>query len=274
MDINSRTRHRYHHRRPRDDAFYANVGRMLQARAEPTLVTEIGFDGVVVAVRPGDVLTLRLMTGPQIVHLFAWNPDDPDERVWPHETSGMENAFLVVGSRIWSMMARFRPLLTVVEDTVDTVSRPGSTGRHHFVLGGFETPAEWAAAGGDPSIPSGWARMRSLVAEHGGEPSAYRDHVSLFQKIAVDVSTQRIAEVPTDARAGDAISLYAETALRVALVPSAHRGGGLSPERLDGTVEAVNAEVREAVAIPLGWPYPEVPYPDLSSYVDASGSRT
>lgn len=265
----------YHTRRSIDHAFYDEVRSVLAAASEPHQSVGVGPTGVVLSAQAGDLLTMRLMDGPQVVHLFAWNPDDPDERIWPNETSGMENAFLRQDSRIWSQMARFRPLLTVVRDTVRTVDVPGApVGRHHFVLGGFETPAAWRAAGGDPAVPSPWERFLALLDGAGIDGSLYRDHISFFQKISVEPSTQRFRNLPSDAVAGDEVTLFAEIDLRVALVPSPYLGGGIAPSDITQPPRRVTAELSGSGMEPLSWPYASVPYPDICPYTDSSGRRT
>jgi uncharacterized protein YcgI (DUF1989 family) len=266
---------RYHHRRPFDQATYDAVRAALQsASAQPQGSGLLPAEGLVLTLAPSDVVRLTLVEGPQVVHLHAWNLDDPDERIWTNETSSKENAFLSVDHRIWGTMARFRPLLTVVEDTVRAIDAAGlPVGRHHFVLGGGETPFAWRVGGGDPAIPSAWDRFRDLMAAAGADPATYRDHVSLFQKVAIDVPSQRFDVVPSDSRTGDLVSLFAEIPLRVALVPSAYREGGTLPANLDGATRGVSWEIL-AVDVPSpGWPYPGVPYPDLAPYLGPEGRR-
>ena len=266
---------RYHHRRPYDQATY---DRVRSALSESVLGTWLGglipAQGIVVRLAASDVIRLTILDQAQVVHLYAWNVDDPDERIWTNETSSKENAFLVVDHRIWGTMARFRALLTVVEESVNarTEDRTGQ-GRHHFVLGGAETPLAWKAGGGDPGVPSAWDCFRALLESEGISPALYRDHVSLFQRVRVDVETQRFDVLPSEARANDMISLFAEIPLAVALVPSSYRGGGTDSRDLDGTVHRVRWAVAHVDVPAPGWPYPGVPYPDLAPYVDATGRR-
>jgi uncharacterized protein YcgI (DUF1989 family) len=176
--------------------------------------------------------------------------------------------------RIWGTMARFRPLLTVVEESLNSRAEAGDgNGRHHFVLSGGETPLAWELGGGDRAIPTTWHRFRSLLASTGADPGLYRDHVSLFQRVVVDVPSQRFEIVPSQAMPGDAIALFAEIALQVALVPSPFRGGGVLPSELDGSTHPVQWEVRHVPIAAPGWPYPGVPYPDLGPYLDENGRR-
>lgn len=232
------------------------------------------MDGVVITLAPSDILRLTVIERAQVVHMYAWNPDDPDERIWTNETSSKEDAFLAVDHRIWGTMARFRPLLTVVEDSVGARQVPGDgQGRHHFVLGGWETPFAWAVGGGNPEIPTTWHRFRALLDAAGVDPVLYRDHVSLFQRVMVDMSTQHFDVVGSDAQAGDRLAFFAEIPLAVALVPSPYREGGTWPADLDGTTNPVRWEILHVDVPPPGWPYPGVPYPDLTRYVDKRGHR-
>ena len=62
---------------------------------------------------------------------------------------------------------------------------------------------------------------------------------------------------------------YAELDLHLALVPSPFRGGGRPARALDGSVEPVRVETWATGIAPIGWPYPDVPYPDIQPYLDA-----
>lgn len=263
---------KYNDARPIDRRFYARVGRALASHRKPVNEVDLPFEGTVLHLEAGEVVTVALRTGPQIVHLFAWNPLDSDERIWPHETSGMEDAFLRIGSRVWGTMPRYRPLLTMVEDTVVTTDQPRElVGRHHFVLGGFETRLAWEAAGGRNDVPSGWERMVALLANAGFDTSNYRDHISLFQKMAIEPTTQRLFNLASDARPGDHVSLFAEIPIAVAFVPSTYRGGGIPVPDCDGRTDEVMLRVQNTHIEPLAWPYPGVRYPDISRYIDAQG---
>jgi uncharacterized protein YcgI (DUF1989 family) len=267
------TTDRYHHRRPIDHDFYDGL-ESTRAGRQPEDRVQLPPEGVVLELAGGDAVSVIESDGPQIVHLFAWNPHDSDERIWPHETSSVEDAFLRRHSRIWGTMARYRPLLTVLEDTVETVDHPGEPrGRHHFVLGGWEVPAIWRAAGGSPEVPSAWERMRDLIASSDGDSHTYRDHISLFQKISIGPTSQRLTNLRSDAKAGDQLALFAEIDLRLALLPSPYGPGGIEPRELSGAVSRVELAHYRGLGHPPGWPLEGVPYPDITSYVDQRGQR-
>jgi uncharacterized protein len=267
---------RYHHRRPFDKATYDAVRAALANEPVVRASGKLEPAGVIINLDPSDVLIIRLADDAQIVHLHAWNRDDPDERIWTNETSSKENAFLVRDHRVWSTMAHFRPLLTVVTDSLSDRRDAGDpVSPHHFVLGGSETPFAWRATGGDAAIPTVWDRFRGLLNSCQVDPSTYRDHISLFQRINVEVDTQRFDVVPSQARCGDEVGLFAEIPLGVALVPCPSREGGHPASALDGLTRDVRWDVVQVDVQAPGWPYPRVPYPDLSPYLDPrTGTRS
>ena len=71
----------------------------------------------------------------------------------------------------------------------------------------------------------------------------------------------------------DMADLFAEIDLGLAVCRSPYREGGIPIAELDGSTRAVRVSLEEGVAEPLDWPYPDVPYPDLSLYLDDSGHR-
>lgn len=260
---------RYHHRRPIDLEFYNEV-RASAATLGPArdLLPQAG---AVIDCAPGDFLTVQVVRDPQVVLMYAWNPDDPDERLWCQETSGLEDCFLRTFSRVWSTMARFRAMLTLVIDSV--AEHAAAPGAHHFVLDGWETSAIWRALGGDPAIPSAHERFASLLLARGVDPALHRDHLALFRKVVIEPETQRLSFARSDAAAGDRAVFFVEARLSVALVPSPYGAGDESPASLDGSIAPIRVSVAPSGVQPLGWPYEGVGYPDLTPYADPAGRR-
>jgi uncharacterized protein YcgI (DUF1989 family) len=214
-----------------------------------------------------------LSHGAQIVNLFAFNLDDPDERMW-HETLIREGIFLTRFYRIWGTMARYRPLLTVLEDTV--TSSPNATyGQHHPYYGGSGTPSDWHYAGGAPGVKTTWDQFADLMVERGVDRSLLLENVCLFQKSTVDPVPQRILILPSDAIASDSVTLFAEIDLCVLLALSPYLDGSRAASEL-GRPEPLPVEVRitDKLRDPLPWPYPGISYPDMRLYLNERGVRT
>jgi len=187
----------------------------------------------------------------------------------------IEGSHLQRSTRLWGTMARFRPLATVVEDTVVTMRRSGEPQAfHHFTHGGSGTPADWRYRGGRAGVPSSWERLTRAMRDVGVEEYQLTENVSLFQKTAIDPVSQVLTILPSDAVPGDRVVWFAEIDLMVAVAASPYREGGVPITELDGATREVIVQVETGVATPLGWPYPGVAYPDLSLYLDpATGKR-
>ncbi|MGE0219552.1 DUF1989 domain-containing protein [Mycolicibacterium sp.] len=258
---------------PIDAAFYDGVRAALPKAAIRQRLRLADLGGAAVDVHAGETLDLRLLEGPQIVNLFAYNPHDPDERIW-HQSVIREGLFTTRGTRIWGTMARNRPLLTVVEDTVCADPRR-PFGQHHIYFGGSGTPAEWRFAGGADGVRTTWEQLAELLEDRDVDPALLLENVCFFQKSTVDQLPMRVEMLASDAAAGDHVTLFAEIDLVVLLALSPYEDGG-RPAHEIGTPQpkAVEVSVSEPVATPLPWPYEGISYPDMSRYLDDTGRRT
>ncbi len=261
------------HPRPFRRKFYQSLADHLRPEEFRATQELAGTGAVCIALAAGELLTLELAEGAQIVNLFAFNPHDPDERIWTQDMCLIEGIYLTRFNRLWGTMARYRPLLTFVEDTV--AARTGE-GRHHFLFGGFETPSDWRLQGGQQGVKSTWEQFSDALESRSLEPSLLdKGHISLFQRMEVEGPSQEFRIHPSDARRGDRVTLFAEIDLSVLLALSPYIDGSRSPAEIrHPRPRAVKIAVSYPVADPLGWPYPGVPYPDLSLYEDGHGRRS
>jgi uncharacterized protein YcgI (DUF1989 family) len=257
---------------PIDRGFYATVRDRVPTARVAQAHDLADFGGLAIDVPAGAALTVALREGPQIVNAWACNAADPDERIW-HESVIREGIFLRPFTRVWSTMARYRPMLCVLEDTV--VADPGAPhAQHHPYYGGSGTPADWHAGGGLPDVASTWAQYAALLEARGLPVHVLNENLCLFQRSYVDPDRQRVETVPSNAVAGDRITLYAELDLCVLLALSPYVDGG-RPASTPGAPEprAVAVTISEVIAAPLPWPYPGISYPDMDRYLDDSGTR-
>jgi uncharacterized protein YcgI (DUF1989 family) len=263
------------HQRPINLDFYRGIRRSLGDKTLEGPPTDASPDGgSIVKVGAGSLVSFELVEGPQIVNVFFWNSDDPDERYWAEETMLLEGSHLQRFTRLWGTMARFRPLATVIDDSVVTIRRLGEPQSfHHFTHGGSGTPADWAARGGPKGVASTWERLVSAMEQEGVQPDSLTQNASLFQKTAIDPVSQTITILPSDAMAGDRIVLFAEIDLTFAVALSPYGAGGSAPSELDGRTRRVEMRTEAAVAKPIAWPYAGMAYPDLSLYLDETGVR-
>ena len=266
----------YSHARPLDEDFYRGLRSKIVDQPLVGSRQHLPANaGLVVRVPAGSFVAFTLPEGRQIVNVFFWNSHDPDERYWAEETMLIEGSQLRTFTRLWGTMAKFRPLATVIDDTVVGLRHAGEPQSfHHFAHGGSGTPADWRHRGGKPGVPSTWERLSSAMEGAGVPAHLLTENVSLFQKTAIDPITQVLTILPSDAVPADRMVWFAEIDLTLAVAASPYGAGGTPLAELDGRTRDVVVEVRENVAKPLGWPYPGVAYPDLSLYDDpATGTR-
>lgn len=263
------------HPRPLKKSFYAGMRhRLPKAKTmRPQTIPRNG--GLAVDLEAGQTVTIRLLEGPQIVNMWAFNTRDVDERLWVQDGCLTEGLYLSRYSRLWGEMARYRPILTCLEDTVSPIRGRGRPPvPHHFVFGGGGTPEIWRRGGGAKSVQTTWEQFVGLAKPYDIAPNRITDNVCLFQKTAVETETQRFVILPSDALAGDLITLFAEIDVTVFLVLSPYVDGTRTPREMgDLRPRAVEAVVSEVLGTPPGWPYPGMPYPDMSLYLNEAGTR-
>lgn len=258
---------------PLDRGFYEDAVRRLASAAVAAEHRLCDFGGLALDVPMGAALVLTLLEGPQIVNVFAYNPNDPDEHIW-QQSILREGIFLRQYSRVWGTMARYRPLLTVLEDTV-SVDPNLPAAQHHPYFGGSGTPADWKAAGGGEGVMSTWEQFSGLLAARGVPPHFLSENLCLFQRSIIDVSPMRVEIMPSTAVAGDRVTLFAEIDLSVLIALSPFVDGGrAASEPGVPRPSPIRAAVTEVIAHPLPWPYPGLGYPDLSLYLDGTGTRS
>ena len=234
--------------RPLDASFYEDVRQTARA-PEDTRVLD-GFDGLATDLDAGSLLSIELLDRPQIVNLFAFNRHDPLERIW-HQSLISESVFLHPFARIWGTLPRYRPLLTMIDDSLSDRLGPGHA--HHVGLGGAGTPADWRALDGRPDTRTTWEQLAGLLADRGLGSHLLTQNFSLFQRSRIDPGAQRIDILPSLASAGDRVVLFAEIDLCVLLALSPYLDGGSDPGDLDaGGPAPVRIGITPAAATPLG----------------------
>lgn len=263
---------------PFDADYYTGlVARRDQWTPRTTSILD-GNRGTICQLNAGELIRFRLLAGAQIVHLFPFNTHDPDERYYAHHTVLIEGLWLARYSRLFGVMARYRPLMTILEDTVTPPRSPSAhvaPGRHHTVFGGAGTPLDWRLGGGRHGVLSTWEQQALLLENLGLSPGLIKDEACLFQKVAIDPYSQQLLPQPSDALPGDVVTLFAELDLTVLVTLSPYVDGGRTAAAVgDEQPRPVEITIYDRIADPLPWPYPGQPYPDISLYLDETGARS
>ena len=218
-----------------------------QARAAALDRVDIPPDsGRHIAVAAGSVLRLTCPDGPQVADVCFFNAADPREHLWANQTLNREGAHVTRGSRLWGSMPRFRPLATMVTDTVSERVEASKT-RHHIVLGAHCNRYLWLLATGRDDHPNCYDQLCEAVDAAGIPRSLIHDNVNFFQRTRIDSASDQYVSEASAVQPGDHVELYAEVDLVVAISAcpmgsGRHRAesGDRDPLRLEASTYAVD----------------------------------
>ena len=176
-------------------------------------------------VKKGQSARIVCIEQAQIADVCIWNANNYKERFWNDYTLCRETFFLSTYSRLWSNLPMFRPLMTIIEDTVETKLTFPTSG-HHYCFGSHCNPSFWCWALGDKDHPyvtkyNCWCNLQRAIKPFGLGYEDLHDNINLFQKTHFEPGGVHPVE-PTNARKGDYVEFYAEmdVLMAVSLCPS------------------------------------------------------
>ena len=183
----------------------------------PRSTVEVSPDtGRSIWVPRGNLLRLSCPEGPQVADVCLFNETDPSEHLWANQTLNREGVYVTVGSRLWGTMPRFRPLATIVADTVAGHTSPSST-PHHIVLGAHCNPWMYLLVTGRHDHPNCYDQLCQAMDEAGISRCLIHDNINFFQRTRLDTRSHQYVTEPSGVVAGDYIELVAEVDLIVAI---------------------------------------------------------
>lgn len=188
-----------------------------EERGRPVDTIDIPVDsGRAIRVPQGHIFRLTCPDGAQVADVCLFNANDPREHLWANQTLNREGAYVSVGSRLWSTMPHFRPLGTVVVDTVRAKVAQGDT-PHHIVLGAHCNPWMWLLATGRADHPNCFKHLTEAADAAGIPRDLIHDNVNFFQKTRIDPGVHQYVTQQPDVEPGDYVEIYAELDLVVAI---------------------------------------------------------
>lgn len=177
--------------------------------------------GKAFVVKKGQTFRLICIEGPQIADVCVWNAHDTKERFWAHMTLNREGIWVQKDMRLWSNMPKFRPMMTVLEDTV--VNKPIHPGaRHHYVIGAHCNPPLWYWVTKDKDHPfvthfNCYCNLTRAIKPFGMTSDDLHGNMNLFMKCWVDHETGLHPWEVTDVKAGDYVEFFAEMDVLIAV---------------------------------------------------------
>lgn len=204
-------------------------------------------------VRRGCTARFVTIEGAQIADVDIFNADDPSEHLWANQTLNREGFWLTRFSRLWSNMPRFRPLMTIIEDTVRAKPGEGES-HHHHIFGGHCNPYYWLVATGQQGHSSCYDNLVSAIRPFGLGPEYVHDNLNLFQKTTKDVNGV-LHTVESDAGVGDFVEFYAEIDVLMAISLCPRGSGKTLPSDPFQDTHPLRVEIYETGIEPVEFSY-------------------
>lgn len=181
----------------------------------------------------GHFFRIRSVDGPQVGDLNLWNAGDLSERFYSGKTRALHGTHVSTGDRLWSSFPAFRPMATIVGDSLDWYGIDEHGGSVHDVIGTRCDPYTHALLSGGQYHHCCHSNLTRALADHLGVPPAeaephVHDVLNVFMCTGFTRDTGQYFMKASPVRPGDHLTFLAEIDLLGAL--SACPGGDCSSE--------------------------------------------
>jgi uncharacterized protein len=171
--------------------------------------------------------------GPQVGDLNLWNANDLSERFYSGKSRALHGTHLNVGDRMWSSFPAFRPMATIIADTLDWYGIDDFGGSVHDVIGTRCDPYTGNLLDGSHYHHCCHSNLTRALADHLDVPLAeaepmVHDVMNVFMCTGFTRDTGQYFMKASPVRPGDYIEFFAEMDLLGAI--SACPGGDCSAE--------------------------------------------
>ena len=234
-----------------DREFYSEIiDRRDRHRLRETIVVP-ARSGKGFVVKAGERFRVVETERPQIGDLWFFNKQDPKEHFWSNYTMVLEGAYLKKLGRLWSNMPRFRPMATLLEESI--VERGGPP--HNFSFGSHCTSELWELHSGVKGHDSCHIHGLQAITPFGLTEEYLHDNLNIHMRCVVNSKTGAISVPKTLCRKGDYIEFFAELDLLLAL-STCPLGDGRFPNSMPDkmVVSPLTIEIYETGVKPKPFP--------------------
>ncbi|ASR34582.1 hypothetical protein BAY61_05820 [Prauserella marina] len=176
-------------------------------------------------VEAGQICRISTPEGAQVGDFNVWNRHNPRERLWAARTRQLQAAHVTRHDRLWSTLPYLRPLLTIVNDTLESYGVDSDGGRVHDLLGTRCDPYVNRMLTGEDADVHCHSNLVRAVLPYGLTEFDVHDVLNIFQCTGL-TEDDRYFMQPSPAKPGDFFEFFAEQDLLCAL--STCPGGDLS----------------------------------------------
>lgn len=202
-------------------------------------------------VRAGQTFRVIQEEGSQIADVAFWNADNPAEHFGGARTWLLEGWIVRPYSRMWSELPWLRPMMTCVEDTVDTTPRADY---HHHFMGIMCSPESVERRAGVAGSNACRLNLLQAIEPFGLNERYIRENVNVHEKNRLDPLTGQ-RSIGTDlSRKGDYIEFYAEMDLLVGVSVCPYGDGTTDPTDPKNVIRPLGIEIHDTGIPPNPFP--------------------
>lgn len=215
----------------RPDIISLNAARLGARKINEMLVPP--RDARCIAAPAGSFFRITCTEGSQVGDLNLWNAADLQEHFFSGKTRALHGTHLSTGDRLWSRLPNFRPIATIIADTLDWYGFDEFGGSVHDVIGTRCDPYTGRLLGGVDYHYCCHSNLTRALADFAGLPLCQaeplvHDVLNVFMCTGFTADTHQYFMKASPVRPGDYIEFVAEIDLIVGL--SACPGGDCGDE--------------------------------------------
>jgi len=168
-----------------------------------------------------EICRISCHDGPQVADTIVFNLDDLTEKFWAARTRVVHGGHLKVGAQLWSTPPKTRPMMTMIADSLEHAPLPGGARSHDLLFCRCDARL-YDLVHKRPGAANCNDNLATAIEEFGISPLEVHDPFNIFMTTGLN-SEGRPFYLPSDARKGDFVELFAEMNCLVAI--SACPGG-------------------------------------------------
>lgn len=153
----------------------------------------------------GHILRIIEIDGPQTADFNCWNSDNLKEHYSAGRTRFFTGAHPRKGDSLWSKPPYDRPMLTIIEDTVEHILGPMGEASHDIEFPRC-SPIVFEYPFGRKNVSSCQENLAAAIAPFGLMPEDVHDTCNFFMRTGIDRSGHIFIGEP-DAKKGDYVDL-------------------------------------------------------------------
>jgi uncharacterized protein len=185
-------------------------------------------------VSKGQLVRISCDTDGQVADFDVFSRDNPKEFFSSSLTRVIHGAHLTTGDRLWSHPIYYRPMMTIIADSVDHSTSPEGARPHDLLYGMCDEKVHFRRTGRH-GLPNCRDNLTRAAAELGLGPEAVHDPLNIFMTTGLTPDS-KMFYIPTRARRGDYMELYAEMDCACAISACPGNSSGPNPGGLRITV--------------------------------------